>query len=154
MAAHQAPLSLGFSRQEHWSGLPFPSPMHESEKWKWSRSVVSDSSRHMYVNLKITQRDPTDMKSLRSTIHRELSLPLPPEQRKDGGAVSEGSGGHSGHFHGTETSLCSENEHSLVEMVNLISDALFSWVKDYHQGKWLVCKNFTESSSSPRLLSS
>ena len=27
------------------SGLPFPSAMHESEKWKWSRSVVSDSSR-------------------------------------------------------------------------------------------------------------
>ena len=24
--------SLEFSRQEHWSGLPFPSPMHESEK--------------------------------------------------------------------------------------------------------------------------
>ena len=24
--------ALGFSRQEHWSGLPFPSPMHESEK--------------------------------------------------------------------------------------------------------------------------
>ena len=44
-AAHQAPLSLGFSRQEHWSGLPFPSPMHESEKWKWSPSVVSDSWR-------------------------------------------------------------------------------------------------------------
>ena len=31
-AAHQAPLSLGFSRQEHWSGLPFPSPMCKSEK--------------------------------------------------------------------------------------------------------------------------
>ena len=30
--AHQAPPSLGFSRQEHWSGLPFPSPKHESEK--------------------------------------------------------------------------------------------------------------------------
>ena len=42
-AAHQAPPSLGFSRQEHWSGLPFPSPTHESEKWKWSRSVMSDS---------------------------------------------------------------------------------------------------------------
>ena len=26
MAVHQAPLSLGFSRQEHWSGLPFSSP--------------------------------------------------------------------------------------------------------------------------------
>ena len=44
-AAHQDPPSLGFSTQEHWSGLPFPSPMHESEKWKGSRSVVSDSSR-------------------------------------------------------------------------------------------------------------
>ena len=30
-AAHQAPPSLGFSRQEHWSGLPLPSPMQESE---------------------------------------------------------------------------------------------------------------------------
>ena len=28
MAAHQAPPSLGFSRQKHWSGLPFPSPTH------------------------------------------------------------------------------------------------------------------------------
>ena len=45
MAAHQAPPSLGLSRQEHWSGLPFPSPTHESEKWKGSRSAVSDCSR-------------------------------------------------------------------------------------------------------------
>ena len=44
-AAHRAPPSLGFSRQQHWSGMPFPSPMHESEKWKWSRSVKSDSQR-------------------------------------------------------------------------------------------------------------
>ena len=43
--ACQPPPPLGFSRQEHWSGLPFPSPMHESENWKWSRSVLSDSSR-------------------------------------------------------------------------------------------------------------
>ena len=34
---------LGFSRQEHWRGLPFPSPVRESEKWKWSRLVVPDS---------------------------------------------------------------------------------------------------------------
>ena len=27
-AAHQVPLSLGFSRQEYWTGLPFPSSMH------------------------------------------------------------------------------------------------------------------------------
>ena len=31
-AVHQAPPSLGFSWQEPWSGLPFPSPMHESDK--------------------------------------------------------------------------------------------------------------------------
>ena len=26
-AAYQAPLSMGFSRQEYWSGLPLPSPI-------------------------------------------------------------------------------------------------------------------------------
>ena len=54
-AAHQASPSLGFSRQEHWSGLPFPSPMNESEKWKWSRSV--------------TLRDPVDCSLSGSSIH-------------------------------------------------------------------------------------
>ena len=31
MAAYRAPVSLEFSRQEHWSGLPFPSPVCERE---------------------------------------------------------------------------------------------------------------------------
>ena len=44
-AARQAPPSLGFSRQEHWSRLPCPSPVNESEKLKLSCSVVSNSSR-------------------------------------------------------------------------------------------------------------
>ena len=48
MAAHQAPPSLGFSRQEHWSGLPFPSPMSESE----NESEVAQSCP--------TLRDPMD----------------------------------------------------------------------------------------------
>ena len=30
--AYQVPPSMGFSREEYWSGLPFPSPIHESEK--------------------------------------------------------------------------------------------------------------------------
>ena len=34
MTAHQAPSSLGFSRQEHWSGLPFPSPSGPITPWK------------------------------------------------------------------------------------------------------------------------
>ena len=32
MAAHQASPSPGFFMQEHWSGLPSPCPMDESEK--------------------------------------------------------------------------------------------------------------------------
>ena len=31
-AAYQAPPSLGFSKQQYWSGLSFLSPMHDSEK--------------------------------------------------------------------------------------------------------------------------
>ena len=30
-AAYQAPLSMGFSRQEYWSGLPLPSPVYTTE---------------------------------------------------------------------------------------------------------------------------
>ena len=56
MAGHQAPPSLGFSRQEHWSGLPFPSPMHESEKWKWSHSCP-------------TLSDPMDCSLTGSSVH-------------------------------------------------------------------------------------
>ena len=38
--AHQAPLSMGFSRQEYWSGLPFPSPVI-----KYEMSEVKSLSR-------------------------------------------------------------------------------------------------------------
>ena len=31
IVAHQSPLSIGFSRQEYWSGLPCPSPGHLAE---------------------------------------------------------------------------------------------------------------------------
>ena len=41
-AAHKAPLSLGFSRQEHWSGLHF---LLHCMKVKSESSVVSNSSR-------------------------------------------------------------------------------------------------------------
>ena len=38
-AAHQAPPSLGFSRQEHWSGLPLPSPIHCLVQLNYSMGV-------------------------------------------------------------------------------------------------------------------
>ena len=49
-AAHQAPPSLGFSRQKHWSGLPFPSPMHESE----SEVAQSCSTLHNFMDCSLT----------------------------------------------------------------------------------------------------
>ena len=40
-AAHQAPLSMGFSRQEYWSGVPLPSlKSPSSQGYSFSRSHV------------------------------------------------------------------------------------------------------------------
>ena len=39
--AHQAPPSMGFSRQEYWSGLPFPSP---TVKVKWNKITCKSLS--------------------------------------------------------------------------------------------------------------
>ena len=39
--AHQAPLSLGFSRQEYWSGVPFPPPGDLPGSGTESRSLRS-----------------------------------------------------------------------------------------------------------------
>ena len=47
--------SLGFSRQEHWSGWPFPSPMHKSE----SEVAQSCPTRH----------DPMDCSPPGSSVH-------------------------------------------------------------------------------------
>ena len=35
LLCHQAPLSLGLSRHEYWSGLPFPSPTHACTSTQW-----------------------------------------------------------------------------------------------------------------------
>ena len=42
-AAYQAPLSMGFSRQEYWSGVPLPFPeklytVSKNNSWLWFRS--------------------------------------------------------------------------------------------------------------------
>ena len=55
--AHQAPLSLGFSRQEYWSGLPFPSPTHERK----SEGKVAHSC--------LTLNDPMDCSLPGSSVH-------------------------------------------------------------------------------------
>ena len=45
-AAHQAPPSLGLSRQECWSGLPFPSPVHEKRHYR----NVKEYLEQLYTN--------------------------------------------------------------------------------------------------------
>ena len=59
-AAHQVPTSLAIFRQEHWSGSPFPSPMHESKKVK-SESEVAQS--------RLTLSDPMDCNPSGSSVH-------------------------------------------------------------------------------------
>ena len=44
-AAHQIPLSLGLSRQEYWSGLPFPYPMHACMLSRFSRPTLDTQNR-------------------------------------------------------------------------------------------------------------
>ena len=44
-AAHQAALSLGFSRQDHWSGLPFPSPVNACMLSRFSRDRLCGAAR-------------------------------------------------------------------------------------------------------------
>ena len=47
--ARQAPLSMGFSRQEYWSGLPFPSPVI-----KYEVSEVSELKLLSHVRLSVS----------------------------------------------------------------------------------------------------
>ena len=54
-AAYQAPLSMGFSRQEYWSGVPLPSPRQKLEGHKYSqmetrwKSIVCNSLMNIYL---------------------------------------------------------------------------------------------------------
>ena len=63
IAAFQAPPSMGFSRQEYWSGVPLPSPylnlvIPESSRLFWGfsviirncESIVTPSKCHLYKN--------------------------------------------------------------------------------------------------------
>ena len=48
-AAHQAPLSMGFSRQEYWSGLPFPSLEDLSRRNSDSSPKVGASLEYLEI---------------------------------------------------------------------------------------------------------
>ena len=76
-AAHQAPPALGFSRQERWSELPFPSPVHESE------SEVAQSCRTPSDPMDCTYQAPPSMGFSRQEYWSGLPLPSPKEGIRD-----------------------------------------------------------------------
>ena len=63
--AHQAPPSMGFSRQEYWSGLPFPSPgdLPNPGIEPWSPALQADAltseppGRPQFIEEEPTKRD-------------------------------------------------------------------------------------------------
>ena len=63
--------SPGFSRQEHWSGLPFPSPMHESE------SEVAQSCPTLATPWTTAYQAPPSMGFSRQKYWSGVSLPSP-----------------------------------------------------------------------------
>ena len=75
-AAHQAPPSLGFSRQEHWSGLPFPSPIQESE----SEVTQSCPTLRNPMDCSLPQAPPS-MGFSRQEYWSRVPLPSPNENR-------------------------------------------------------------------------
>ena len=48
-AAHQAPPSMGFSRQEYWNGLPLPSPWHWTRERLFSLHTIFTGATWFFV---------------------------------------------------------------------------------------------------------
>ena len=57
-AAHQAPRSMGFSRQEYWSGLLFPSPGYLPDPGIRSESLVSPALAGGFFTTSATREAP------------------------------------------------------------------------------------------------
>ena len=78
-AAYQAPLSMGFSRQEYWSGVPSPSP-HLSTRWMefWHKqcdSILSTTALYSYLVFTWVYKRDTYM-------HRGKEQPTPLQRAK------------------------------------------------------------------------
>ena len=75
--AHQAPLSMEFSRQEYWSGLPFPSPgdlpdpgIEPRSSALWADALTSESPGKPKVSQSCpTLCDPVDYSPPGSSVH-------------------------------------------------------------------------------------
>ena len=50
-AAYQAPPSMGFSRQEYWSGVPLPSPLEGAKRLENERLELGEESPGFWVEV-------------------------------------------------------------------------------------------------------
>ena len=63
-AAYQAPLSMGFSRQENWSGVPLPSPSSVWEPVKFQTSTSNWLVKHLQTSMSENWNSPINLGSL------------------------------------------------------------------------------------------
>ena len=73
-AAYQAPPSIGFSRQESWSGVPLPSPNHGlSTSMKWHNLQVDKKDPNIFstkkIHLNFKDKDRLNLKGWRQKYH-------------------------------------------------------------------------------------
>ena len=78
-AAYQAPPSMGFSRQEYWSGVPLPSPLVVLRVKNWSATAGDTETRVQFLSWE----DPPE---LETAIHLPHSSTLAWKNPMDGGA--------------------------------------------------------------------
>ena len=69
--ASQAPLSVGFSRQEYWSGLPLPSPAP-----KKSRTQISQQQVRLFLSLLIQQHEKPERSEKHKWNHISLGIKI------------------------------------------------------------------------------
>ena len=132
-AAHQAPPSLGFSRQEHWSGLPFPSPIHESEKWKWKWSHV----RLLATPLTAAYQAPLSMGCSRQEYWS--GLPLPSSWCLDCSLLG--------------FSVFRILQARILEWVTISFSKAFSWTRDWIWVSHIPCSFFTNRTTKEAFIS-
>ena len=77
MAAHQAPQSLGFSRQEYWSGLPFPFPVRKYEVSEVSKVKLLSCVRLFATPWTVAYQAPASMGFSRQEYWSGVPLPSP-----------------------------------------------------------------------------
>ena len=77
IVARQAPLSMGFSRQEYWSGLPFSSPVHRSHIGSELASPASPALAGGFFTTELPGNVPPPFFFLHLTLFFPFSTHLP-----------------------------------------------------------------------------